>query len=114
METYHLKQKHATYPPKTLNGVDRDSVLRMYQTMILIRTIEDSIADGVTKNEIGCPCHLYSGEEAIATGVSMNLRKDDWTYSSHRSHGHFIAKGGSIDNLMAEIYCRDSGTSRGR
>ena len=109
-----MKQKPATNPPKALNGVDRDLVLRMYQTMVLIRTIEDSVAESIKKNEIGCPCHLYSGEEAVATGVCASLRKDDWTYSSHRSHGHFIAKGGSIDKLMAEIYCRDSGASKGR
>jgi len=76
--------------------------------------VEDLIAESITKKEVGCPCHLYSGEEAVATGICANLRKDDWIYSSHRSHGHYIAKGGSLDALMAEVYCRQTGASKGR
>lgn len=97
-----------------LNGVDRETVLRMYRMMVTIRTIEDSIAEGIVKGEIGCPCHLYSGEEAVAVGVCSNLRKDDWTYSNHRSHGHFLAKGGSVRKLLGEVYCRRTGASKGR
>lgn len=92
----------------------RDSIKRMHQGMVTIRAVEDTVADSIAKDEIGCPCHLYSGEEAVAVGVCANLRKDDWVYSSHRSHGHFLAKGGSMDRLMAEVYCRESGASRGR
>ena len=107
-------KKPAANLPRSLDGVVRDSVMRMHRTMVTIRTVENTVAESVTKKEIGCPCHLYSGEEAIATGVCANLGKDDWIYSSHRSHGHFIAKGGSIDRLFAEIYCRESGASKGR
>ena len=82
--------------------------------MFLIRTVEDNIADSINKGEIGCPCHLYSGQEAIATGVCANLRKDDWVFSTHRSHGHFLAKGGGLDELLAEVYCRSDGCSSGR
>jgi len=107
-------KKSAAPLPRVIDGVDRDSVMRMYQRMVTIRSVENKVADSIEEKEIGCPCHLYSGEEAIATGVCANLRNDDWIYSSHRSHGHFIAKGGSLDRLMAEVYCRRTGASAGR
>jgi len=107
-------KKPEANPPRGLEGVARDSVIKMHRTMVTIRTVENIVAESITKKEVGCPCHLYSGEEAVAVGVCANLRKDDWIYSSHRSHGHFIAKGGSLDQLMAEVYCRQSGASRGR
>jgi len=61
-----------------------------------------------------CPVHLYTGQEAVATGVCANLRKDDYVFSTHRSHGHYIAKGGDIKTLMAELYGRVTGCSKGR
>jgi len=109
-----LKSKPAKGLPASLKGVDGDSVMRMYRVMVTIRAVEDAIAGSIAKGEIGCPCHLYSGQEAVATGVCANLNKDDWVYSSHRSHGHFLAKGGSVAGLMAEVYCREGGTSGGR
>ena len=66
------------------------------------------------KGEIICPVHLYIGEEAVATGVCANLRQDDYVFSTHRSHGHYIAKGGDIKALMAEIYGKATGCSGGR
>ena len=107
-------KKVEAHLPKGLEGVARDSVMRLHQSMVTIRTVENTVAESITKKEVGCPCHLYSGEEAIAAGICANLRKDDWIYSSHRSHGHYIAKGGSIDELMAEVYCRQTGASKGR
>lgn len=64
--------------------------------------------------EITTPCHLYIGQEAIATGVCSALKKEDYVFSTHRSHGHFIAKGGSLKALMAELYCKKTGCSRGK
>ncbi len=92
----------------------RERLLRMYRTMVTIRAVEDSLADSVAKGEVGCPVHLYSGEEAVATGVCYPLRDDDWVYSSHRSHGHYLAKGGDLYGLMAEVFCREEGCSGGR
>jgi len=86
----------------------------MYVTMLKIRIFEEKVADLVSQKEITCPCHLYIGEEAVATGVCSALRKEDWVFSTHRSHGHYIAKGGDIKALMAELYCRATGCSRGR
>jgi pyruvate dehydrogenase E1 component alpha subunit len=79
-----------------------------------IRKFEERVAELVSKNEIICPCHLYIGEEAVATGVCAALRKDDYVFSTHRSHGHYIAKGGDVKALMAELYCRATGCSKGR
>jgi pyruvate dehydrogenase E1 component alpha subunit len=82
--------------------------------MLRIRKFEERVAELVSKNEIICPCHLYIGEEAVATGVCAALRRDDYVFSTHRSHGHYIAKGGDIKALMAELYCRATGCSKGR
>lgn len=70
----------------------------------------DPILDGTVK----CPVHLYSGEEAIAAGVCAALTRRDYIFGTHRSHGHFIAKGGSIKQLVAEIYGKQTGCCRGR
>jgi len=59
------------------------------------------------------PIHLYIGQEAIAVGVCANLRKEDYISSSHRSHGHYLAKGGNAKSLIAELYCKATGCSKG-
>lgn len=84
------------------------------EKMLLIRTFEDCVADVAEKQEVLCPVHLYTGQEAIAAAVCEALAADDFVYSTHRSHGHYLAKGGSVDRLMAEIYCRTTGCSSGR
>lgn len=86
----------------------------MYVTMLKIRKFEERVAELVTEKEIICPCHLYIGQEAVATGVCSTLKKKDWVFSTHRSHGHYIAKGGDIKTLTAELYGRATGCSRGR
>jgi TPP-dependent pyruvate/acetoin dehydrogenase alpha subunit len=60
------------------------------------------------------PIHLYIGQEAVAVGVCANLRPEDYINSSHRSHGHYLAKGGNLKALVAELYCKETGCSRGR
>ena len=91
-----------------------DLLADLLKTMLRIRLCEESIVEPIFNREILCPCHLYSGEEAIAAGISASLVKEDYVFSNHRSHGHFIAKGGSVEEMLAEIYCRDNGCSRGR
>jgi pyruvate dehydrogenase E1 component alpha subunit len=86
----------------------------MYVTMLRIRKFEERVAELVSRKEIICPCHLYIGEEAVATGVCSTLRKDDYVFSTHRSHGHYIAKGGDIKALIAEMYGKTTGCSKGR
>src|SRR4030043_322863 len=85
-----------------------------YRSMVRIRICEESLVEPILKGEIQCPVHLYSGQEAIATGVCFSLADRDYVFSSHRSHGHYLAKGGSIKELIAEIYGKEAGCSRGR
>ncbi|MGQ9688636.1 MAG: thiamine pyrophosphate-dependent dehydrogenase E1 component subunit alpha [Desulfobaccales bacterium] len=92
----------------------REFLEHLYRTMVRIRLCEESLVEPILKGEIRCPCHLYSGQEAIAAGVCVALEKDDYILGNHRSHGHFLAKGGSMFELIAEIYGRETGCSRGR
>lgn len=96
-------------------GISPTTLRAMYVTMLTIRKFEEKLAELLDhKPEIGCPVHLYIGQEAVATGVCTHLRNDDYVFSTHRSHGHYIAKGGDIKALMAEIYGKATGCSGGR
>lgn len=94
--------------------LDRDQLLSIYRTMVTIRSCEESFVPLILDGTIRCPVHLYSGQEAIATGLCGALESRDYVFGTHRSHGHFLAKGGSLKELVAEIYCRETGCSRGR
>ncbi len=87
---------------------------RMYLSMQRIRIFEEVLGDLVTDGEVKTPCHLYIGQEAVATGVCEALRADDTIWGCHRSHGHYLAKGGDLDGLMAEVLGKATGCSRGR
>ena len=87
---------------------------QMYLTMLRIRRFEERVADLVEAGEIKTPCHLYIGQEAIAAGVCAALRPDDYVLGTHRSHGHYLAKGGDMAAMMAEIHGRRTGCSGGR
>ena len=89
-------------------------LLSLYRTMVRIRLCEESLVEPILKREIRCPCHLCSGEEAVAVGICAALDEKDYIFGNHRSHGHFIAKGGSLLELVAEIYGSKNGCSRGR
>jgi pyruvate dehydrogenase E1 component alpha subunit len=91
-----------------------ESLRQMYKMMLKIRLVEEKVADLVAEKEIICPCHLSIGQEAVAAGVCAALTQDDFVYSTHRNHAHYLAKGGSIKLMMAELYGRDTGCSRGR
>lgn len=86
----------------------------MYRTMVRIRRSEEHLADMVDAKKIGTPCHLYIGQEAIAVGVCAALKARDYVWGGHRSHGHYLAKGGDMNSMIAEIMGRDTGCSRGR
>jgi TPP-dependent pyruvate/acetoin dehydrogenase alpha subunit len=85
----------------------------LYKIALTIRLSEQKIADTYHEQEMRCPTHLYLGEEAIATGVCSHLRKDDTVYAYFRSHGWYLAKGGSIQGLISELYGKVSGCSKG-
>lgn len=91
-----------------------DLLESLYRTMIRIRLCEESFVEPILNGDVHCPVHLCSGEEAIASGICASLNKTDYIFGNHRSHGHFLAKGGSMNELAAEIYCKETGCSRGR
>jgi len=94
------------YPPEILVG--------LFRTMLRIRLIEERFVEPILSGEIKCPVHLYSGQEAIAAGVCANLDAGDYVFGGHRSHGHYLAKGGDMRRMAAEIFCRQDGCARGR
>jgi len=101
--------------PQNSIDVSAEILRSMYVTMVRIRKFEEMVAKLVTPpKEIITPCHLYIGEEAVATGVCSALKKNDYVFSTHRSHGHYIAKGGNLKALMAELYGKTTGCSRGK
>lgn len=85
-----------------------------YETMLKIRVFEEVVADMDQQGQIATPCHFCIGQEAIPTGIAAALDGDDYFWGGHRSHGHYLAKGGRSDLLMAEILCRSTGCSGGR
>lgn len=87
---------------------------KFYETMSTIRHFEESIKHDSLAGEIPGFVHLYIGEEAIATGVCAALRDDDMIESTHRGHGHCIAKGADVNRMMAEIYGKQTGLCEGR
>src|SRR4030042_5085272 len=90
-------------------------VVRMYKTMYTIRRFEETVSEMSGMAMIpGFMIHLYVGQEAIAAGVCAALREDDYIVSTHRGPGHLIAKGASLDRMMAELQGKDTGYCRGR
>jgi pyruvate dehydrogenase E1 component alpha subunit len=86
----------------------------LYRAMQRIRRFEEVIADAAAAGEFKGPTHLYIGQEAVAVGVCTELRSTDLVFGGHRSHGHYLAKGGDMARLAAEIFVRETGCSRGR
>jgi len=93
---------------------DTKTLKQIYYYLTKIRRFEEKIIELYPKQEIRCPVHLYIGQEAIAVGVCLNLRKEDYLFSNHRNHGHLIAKGADIKPLFAELYGRITGCCEGK
>lgn len=87
---------------------------KLYRSMYSIRVFEERIEELFAKGELPGFVHLYLGEEACATGVCANLRTDDYITSTHRGHGHCIAKGGKLDRMMAELHGKKTGYNHGK
>lgn len=99
---------------KTTFRLPKGELLALYRTMLLIRKCEEQLAKSHQKGLIHGACHTYVGQEAVATGVCANLRKEDVVFSTHRGHGHALAKGVSPRALIAELFGRETGCSHGR
>jgi pyruvate dehydrogenase E1 component alpha subunit len=88
--------------------------LELYRSMLRIRRTEEALATRYREQQMRCPMHLCIGQEAVAAGVCHVLRKTDRVFSNHRAHGHYLAKGGDLRRMLAELYGRENGCCAGR
>ncbi|MBR9791077.1 MAG: thiamine pyrophosphate-dependent dehydrogenase E1 component subunit alpha [Gammaproteobacteria bacterium] len=91
-----------------------NALLEHYRNTLRIRRVEEAIAARYSEQQMRCPTHLSIGQEAAAVGVSACLTVSDKAYSSHRAHAHYLAKGGSLNALIAELYGKQTGCTGGR
>ena len=104
--------------PLSTDAINADApsdsaLLNMYERMLLIRRTEERLGADFKAGELIAGVHLYSGQEAIAVGVCHHLGDRDWIASTHRGHGHFLAKGGDLPAMMAEIHAKATGVCKG-
>jgi acetoin:2,6-dichlorophenolindophenol oxidoreductase subunit alpha len=95
-------------------GLHRETKIRLLYEMLRIRKVELRIESLYPLDEMKTPIHLCIGQEAIPVGLCAHLTREDYVSSNHRSHGHYLAKGGDLKKMMAELYCRETGCSKGR
>src|SRR6059036_1860020 len=101
-------------PAPSAQEGEGDLLWRLFLEMLRIRVIERRIAERYSEQEMRCPVHLSIGQEAVAVGVCAHLTKTDRVMSAHRSHGHYLAKGGNVPAMIAELYGRKEGCCGGR
>ena len=94
--------------------LDRDGLLSSYRKMATIRMFEERLHEEIKTGEIAGFTHLYAGQEAVAVGVCQHLTDDDKIISTHRGHGHCLAKGCDVIGMMKEIYGRADGLCKGK
>ena len=97
----------------SLGGAPYERLTRQLELMVLIRRAEEKVAALVTSGLVHCPCHLAIGQEAAAVGVAAAVAPGDYAFGGHRSHGHYLALGGDVDEMFAEILERATGCSGG-
>jgi pyruvate dehydrogenase E1 component alpha subunit len=97
-----------------LADLDRETLINIYHQMLLVRRFEEKAAEIYSAGKIGGFCHLYIGQEAVAIGSISAIRKDDYVLTSYREHAHAIAKGMSPESVMAELYGKATGCSKGK
>lgn len=93
---------------------EKEFLIDLYRTMVRIRNFELKAEELFLQGKLPGFIHLYIGEEAIATGAMANLRRDDYITSTHRGHGHMIAKGADVKKMMAELYGKETGYCKGK
>lgn len=95
-------------------SIKQKPLLKLYEKMLLIRYFENEVEQNVQKGRLHGTTHLYNGQEAIAVGVCSQLEKGDYITSTHRGHGHAIAMGANINKMMAEMFGKKTGYSKGK
>ena len=96
------------------SNCDVDNVLKLFREMLRIRAVEEEIAAKYSEQKMRCPTHLSIGQEAVPAAVSQVLRRSDYAISTHRGHAHYLGKGGCLNRMVAEIYGKETGCSKGR
>jgi pyruvate dehydrogenase E1 component alpha subunit len=96
------------------SGIEVEKWLRMYRKMVSIRLFEEQVNELYTRALMPGLAHLYIGEEAVAVGICEALRRDDYITSTHRGHGHCLAKGASPDRMFAELLGKEAGYCKGK
>jgi pyruvate dehydrogenase E1 component alpha subunit len=99
---------------RPFSNIDSEQLMRMFRRMVMIRQFEENANDLYTRALMPGITHLYSGEEAIAVGVCEALRSDDYITSTHRGHGHCVAKGAALDRMFAELLGKEAGYCKGK
>ena len=94
--------------------LDRETLIGLFRQMLLVRRFEEKAAEAYSMGKIGGFCHLYIGQEAVAIGSISAIRRDDYVLTSYREHAHAIAKGMSSDAVMAELFGKAGGCSKGK
>ncbi|EPY2272870.1 pyruvate dehydrogenase (acetyl-transferring) E1 component subunit alpha [Clostridium sporogenes] len=97
-----------------MKKLNENSIVEMYKTMLKIRKFEQVAMNTFAEGKIPGFVHLYIGEEAVATGVCANLKDSDYITSTHRGHGHILAKGGDLKFMMAELFGKATGYCKGK
>lgn len=94
--------------------MDHQTILKLYETMFLIRSVEERIVQEYSNRNIRMAVHLSIGQEAVPTGILLAARKSDCCVSTHRSHAHYLAKGGDLVEMIDELYSLETGCCHGR
>lgn len=102
-----------------MGGIEKSTIepelqKRLFYDMLRVRMVEEKIAELYPEQEMRCPVHLSIGQEAVAVGVCASLSRGDYVLSGHRSHGHYLAKGGDLKGMLAELYGKMTGCSEGK
>jgi pyruvate dehydrogenase E1 component alpha subunit len=97
-----------------LGGLDPQTLTKLLHQMLLIRRFEEKSAEAYSTGKIGGFCHLYIGQEAVAVGAISAIRTDDYVLTSYREHAHALAKGMTPESVMAELFGKETGCSRGK
>ncbi len=100
--------------PIDIAGLSKDQALHLYQEMLRIRRFEDRVYQLFLKGEVPGTLHQYQGQEAVAVGACQSLGPNDWITSTHRPHGHALAKGVTVRGAMAELYGKATGCCGGK
>src|SRR3954454_11198077 len=95
-------------------AIGTDKLLQLYRQMVAIRLFEERVNDLYTRALMPGLAHLYIGEEAIAVGICEVLTREDYVTSTHRGHGHCLAKGASPDRMFAELLGKEAGYCKGK